>query len=457
MKRYINVIVATLLALVLISCAGVILCLKLAGDERATDPSEVSAEVSVSVSGLYVETKQGIVGSSEAAEAKQEEMPESKTEEKTEVKAEEKPEEKAEVKTEEKTEEKTEVSVEEKTEKKEEEKVEEKTEAKAEEKEEKQEETPAVEQEEVKAAEPEEWPDLTAPVFLYYKGAPQIKVGDSFDIHKYAGYADDVDRNVDFKVAGEVDTAAVGTYPLKLTLTDDAGRTTVKDMEVHVVTEITSSGGGMAKEQFSDFISNFKTEENKLGIDISRWQGNPDFAKIKAAGCEFVYMRIGGYDSGEFFIDKSYRQNMADAKAQGLMVGVYWYGEEDTYDKVVASVKYLMEILNGEPLDFPIAYDWEDYRNFEYHGMNLHDLNACFANFEKEVEKYGYMACLYGSKNAQQTIWTDEKKNPVWLAHYNVATSYSDPFFMWQRSNTGRIDGINGDVDLDIFYPDRLP
>ena len=87
--------------------------------------------------------------------------------------------------------------------------------------------------------------------------------------------------------------------------------------------------------------------------------------------------------------------------------------------------------------------------------MNLRDLNNLLVYFEEEVEKYGYIACLYGSKNAQNTIWTGPKKYPVWLAQYNTATNYEGEYFMWQHSSTGRVDGIAGDVDLDVYYPGK--
>ncbi len=309
-------------------------------------------------------------------------------------------------------------------------------------------------------AEEASWVDESAPVFLYWRGTPTLKVGDTFDVHKYIGYADDMDRDVDLNVQGSVDTATEGTYALKITITDDTGKSTSKDMEVRIIADSGGGGGGGGepanKEQFTDFRNNYKTDETYVGIDVSRWQTDIDFEKIKAAGCEFLYIRLGGYDSGEFFTDKYWDQNIKGVNSAGLMKGIYWYGEESSLEEVQASVKYLMKVLDGEKLDFPIAYDWEDYRNFETHHMNLHDLNQRYDDFEKEIEKYGYTACLYGSKNAQNTIWTKKKKNPVWLAHYNSYTTYEGDYFMWQHSNTGRIDGINGDVDLDVFYPARL-
>ena len=296
--------------------------------------------------------------------------------------------------------------------------------------------------------------DRQAPVFLSFSGSPQINDGSEFDVHKYVGYGDDVDRNVDLTVSGEVDTGKVGTYPIKITLSDDAGHTTSKNLNVQVVNSISSgdSGGSGKKENFSDFVAKYKTDETSLGIDISRWQETVDFERVKAAGCEFVYMRLGGYDDGELYTDRYYKANLAGAKAAGLRIGIYWHAEESSPEEVKASVAYLMNVLGGEKLDFPIAYDWEDYKNFERYGMNLQDLNDCFTNFEKEVEAKGYCACLYGSKSFLENVWTKERKNPSWLAHYTSATSYTGAYFMWQHGCTGRIDGISGDVDLDILY-----
>ena len=303
--------------------------------------------------------------------------------------------------------------------------------------------------------------DTKAPVFLYYKSSPRINLGDTFDVHKFIGYADDVDRNVDLVVEGAVDTGTLGTYNLRITITDDTGKSTSKNMEVKVIQ--TGGGGGSddggdtgAKEQFSDFIANYKIDETMLGIDVSRWQGDIDFEKCKAAGCEFVYMRIGGFDEGEHYTDRYFLQNWQRAKAAGMKIGIYWHSEDSTKEEVQASVKYLTGVLNGEALDFPVAFDWEDYRNFERYGMNLSDLNNLLTYFEDELAKYGYTSCLYGSKNAQNTIWTKPKKNPVWIAQYNTYTNYEGAYFMWQHSSSGRIDGIAGDVDLDVFYPAKF-
>ena len=298
--------------------------------------------------------------------------------------------------------------------------------------------------------------DTQPPLFLSFNGSPMLKTGSVFDIHKYIGYADDVDRHVDLEVAGEVNTAAEGTYPLQITLRDDAGHSVSQKMNVKVVAEIPSgSGGGGKTEAFSDFIASYKTEETCVGIDVSRWQGDIDFEKVRAAGCEFVYMRIGGLDEGEHYTDRYYEYNIAAAKAAGLKVGIYWHAEESNAQQVRASVDYLMGVLNGQELDFPIAYDWEDFLRFENHEMNLYDLNENLDVFVSEVEKRGYAGCLYNSKYYLDTVWTSDSKHPVWLAYYVSSPSWQGDFFMWQHGCTGRIDGINGDVDLDVWYVNK--
>ncbi len=297
--------------------------------------------------------------------------------------------------------------------------------------------------------------DTDAPIFLIFQKSVTIKVGSSFDVKEYMGYADDVDRDVDVSLSGSVDTSTVGTYPITVTLTDDAGHSTSSSMEVTVSESVSDgSGGGESKptESFSDFITNYKEDNTSLGIDVSRWQGTVDYNKVKAAGCDFVIIRIGGLDDGELYTDKCYRDNIKNAKAAGLKVGIYWHAEEGSVQEVEKSLDYMLDLLDGEELDFPIAYDWEDFMHFQNYGMNIRDINDCFNTFCKGVEAEGYSACLYSSINFLEHVWTNEGPHPVWMANYASKTSYTGDYYMWQHSNTGSIDGISGAVDFNILY-----
>ena len=297
--------------------------------------------------------------------------------------------------------------------------------------------------------------DTDAPIFLIFQKSVTIKVGSSFDVKEYMGYADDVDRDVDVSLSGSVDTSTVGTYPITVTLTDDAGHSTSSSMEVMVSESVSDGSGGVESkptESFSDFITNYKEDNTSLGIDVSRWQGTVDYNKVKAAGCDFVIIRIGGLDDGELYTDKCYRDNIKNAKAAGLKVGIYWHAEEGSVQEVEKSLDYMLDLLDGEELDFPIAYDWEDFMHFQNYGMNIRDINDCFNTFCKGVEAEGYSACLYSSINFLEHVWTNEGPHPVWMANYASKTSYTGDYYMWQHSNTGSIDGISGAVDFNILY-----
>ena len=84
--------------------------------------------------------------------------------------------------------------------------------------------------------------------------------------------------------------------------------------------------------------------------------------------------------------------------------------------------------------------------------QNFATLNRMYDVFENELSKAGYESMLYGSKNFLEKVWEDTDKRPVWLAHYTEKTDYKGPYNIWQASCTGRIDGIDGDVDMDIKF-----
>ena len=103
-------------------------------------------------------------------------------------------------------------------------------------------------------------------------------------------------------------------------------------------------------------------------------------------------------------------------------------------------------------LDFPIAYDWENWKWFMEYEINLHTLSSCFETFNKELNKHGYDAMLYSSKFYLENIWINKNNLPVWLAHYTDRTDYKGDYLMWQLCSNGRISGINGNVDINIMY-----
>lgn len=295
--------------------------------------------------------------------------------------------------------------------------------------------------------------DTTAPVVLNSGWNPYVKLNEPFNLSSLVGYVDNFDRSLDLSYTGEVDTSNIGRYDITATVTDDSGNSTSWDMAVYVLMDIPAPEDNNPRVNFTDFVDYYCYENVSYGIDVSAWQTNVDYEKVKAQGCEFVLMRMG-YFYGEIVMDDYYQQNMENATNAGLDVGVYFYTTANTEDEAREQARWIVEQLDGRELDYPVAFDWEEWGQFQQYGMNVRDLNEIFEAFCDELEKNGYTGMLYSSKNFLNNFWTNKNNRPVWLAHYVDETDYDGQFAIWQASAYGRMDGIEGDVDMNIRIND---
>lgn len=295
--------------------------------------------------------------------------------------------------------------------------------------------------------------DTTEPLVLNSGWNPYVQVGKPFDLNSIVGFADNYDRQPLLSYTGEVDTETVGNYPITVTVTDSSGNSTSWDISVLVLNEIPTPEDNNTRMNFTDFIEYYNYENVSYGIDVSAWQTNVDYEAVKADGCEFVLMRIG-YCYDEIQMDDYYLQNIENAENAGLDIGVYFYTTANTEEKAREQARWIVEQLGGRELDYPIAFDWEEWACFQEYNMNIHDLNSIFNAFCDEIEKNGYSCMLYSSKNFLDNFWENNRNYPVWLAHYVDETDYTGQFAIWQASAYGRISGIDGDVDMNIRIND---
>lgn len=297
--------------------------------------------------------------------------------------------------------------------------------------------------------------DSTPPVVLNSGEYSLVELGTDFDLNDYVGVADNYDSKLTLTYEGTVDTSSYGTYPIKALASDSSGNETSWELTIEVVDELPAYEDDNTRISFDEFKQQFPQDNVSFGIDVSKWQGYIDFNAVKNAGCSFVIMRIGTYyDDNE--MDEYYEANMAAAKEAGLDVGIYTYTTANTKEKIIENAKWIGEQLNSQKLDLPIAFDWEDFANFQQYEMSIHDLNEYFEVFADEMEKLGYSSMLYSSKNFLNNFWYEQKERPVWLAHYTDKTDYIGEYALWQTSCFGRIDGIDGDVDFDVMFNDKI-
>lgn len=309
--------------------------------------------------------------------------------------------------------------------------------------------------------------DTEAPVFISYPRTIQLLKGKEFVADEYVGYIDDTDREVELKVTGDVDINTVGDYPIQMTISDDAGNSKTIDVTVKVYTKkptptkkpVSSSSKSSTsnttkkKYNFSDLKDKYASGNAYIGIDVSKYQGNIDFQKVKDAGCHFVIIRMAIYNNGKFGIDTKFEENYKKAKAAGLLVGVYYYSVDNTEKLMKEHCAELAKALKGKEIDFPVAYDFEKWKGFQKLKMNSSDLNNMFYLFCSEMESYGYEAMIYANPYFLRN-WFRPGGHKIWLADWKTQPSYVGKFHFWQFSATGKIPGINANVDVNIYYPE---
>lgn len=192
------------------------------------------------------------------------------------------------------------------------------------------------------------------------------------------------------------------------------------------------------------------------GIDVSKWQGTIDWKKVKASGIEFAMIRIGHGDIGKgIIIDPYFKVNIDKAISAGIKPGIYFYSYAKNTLQVVKEADFV--ITNLKPykskIVFPVAFDLED-KSQESLGKKL--LTDMVFTFCEKIRKEGYFAALYTNLDwAYNRLEMNRLEEfDLWLAQWAPKPTYNDPPNIWQYTSTGTVDGISGNVDLNIAYKD---
>lgn len=195
-----------------------------------------------------------------------------------------------------------------------------------------------------------------------------------------------------------------------------------------------------------------------LGIDVSEHQYEIDWEQVKAAGIEYVMIRIGwrGQVLGKLTEDTMAQANYAGAKAAGLKVGAYFFSQAITEQEAVAEAEFAMNIIRHWELDMPLVYDWEQVDSGDRTAdMDPRLLTDCTKAFCDTVALMGYEPMIYfNGYQAEHLLYLEElTAYPFWLAMYADRMDYPYAVDMWQYSCTGTVPGIETDVDLNLWFP----
>lgn len=265
---------------------------------------------------------------------------------------------------------------------------------------------------------------------------------------------DNYDRNPKCSIEGDYDLTTIGKYPLAFIISDSSGNTYRHEFILEVYESLGNEAPSPEPESidFEKIKKDYKTENTKIGLDISSWQGDIDFEKIKNAGVEFLFIRVGSKNSStEYFVDKSFERNIRLAGQYEIPVGIYYYSYAGNEKEAIEDAKWVIEQIKDYKIELPVVLDWEEWSNFNRYHISFYELTNIAEAFLQEIEKAGYQGMLYSSKTYLEHIWF-ETDYDVWLAHYTDKTNYAGNYQYWQMTSNGKIEGIKGLVDVNIFY-----
>lgn len=184
------------------------------------------------------------------------------------------------------------------------------------------------------------------------------------------------------------------------------------------------------------------------GIDVSKWQGDIDWQKVKNSGINFAIIKAGGSDVG-FYTDPKFELNYAGAKAAGINVGAYYFVGSKciSYEDGAADARRFAKIIQGKTFEYPVYIDLETTSIADKAGAT----QACIG-FCKTMEEHGYFAGIYASDlfGFQDRLELDKlSAYSKWVASYGIKPRYVKDYGIWQSSSTGKVDGIIGNVDMN--------
>ncbi len=202
------------------------------------------------------------------------------------------------------------------------------------------------------------------------------------------------------------------------------------------------------------------TANSKVGIDVSKWNGEIDWDKVKNAGVEYAIVRAGyrGSKSGSLVEDPLFAANMKGAAASGMPVGIYFFTQAVNEVEAVEEASVVLSLIRDYKIDYPVFIDTEGAGGAgRADALDPETRTLVCEAFCRTIENAGYDAGVYASRNwYNNNLYTERLENYViWLAEYRGVPLYQGYYRMWQYTSKGRIDGIDGNVDMNISYLGR--
>ena len=188
------------------------------------------------------------------------------------------------------------------------------------------------------------------------------------------------------------------------------------------------------------------------GIDVSEWQGNIDWDRVRNTDVEFAIIRCGFAGNYSKYDDKKFVRNVKECQRLGIPFGVYLYSYAQDVEDAKDEANHTLRLLQGLNLSYPVFYDLEE--NSVMSTVSKSTIAKVAETYVSMIKAAGYNCGVYANLYWFNNYLTDPYFDSVmkWVAQYNVECNYQKYYSMWQGTSSGYVDGIAGNVDINVTF-----
>lgn len=198
--------------------------------------------------------------------------------------------------------------------------------------------------------------------------------------------------------------------------------------------------------------------QSEIGIDVSKFQGDIDWALVKESGIQFAMLRVGmrGYGSGKLVTDEKFYVNLEGALSEGIKVGTYFFSAAINEAEAIEEADYVAKALEGYPIEMPVVFDTEPiyYDDARTDDLTPNQLTIITRAFCERIRSYGYTPMIYANAKRLTCVLHLEELADIdlWYADYQEKPIFPYAYRMWQYTEHGSVPGISGEVDLNVYF-----
>ena len=205
-------------------------------------------------------------------------------------------------------------------------------------------------------------------------------------------------------------------------------------------------------------INIYNVNNATIGIDVSEHQGEIDWVKVRKENIKFAFIRVGyrAAKTGIMNEDKYYQENIEGAIKEKIPVGVYFFSQAVTTEEAKEEADFVIKKIAKYDITYEVAFDMESVYGKEdrIYGLSTEEKTEIANSFCKKIKSAGYIPMIYGNEQWLLTSYNmkELKKYNIWYAWYSKEPNSTIDFKIWQYTNEGKVNGIDGDVDCDYYF-----